>query len=312
MWTRKELKERAKVAFKANYWSCVLVAFILTALIGGGVFGASSLGKNSTDTANVTNDGQAFDFEGDTININGVEFDISTIDGAGISEALDVISEGLTNGELNINGKDIDVTDKDEIAAIEKAIKGLQDADLSEYSHDDLKNGFIGLILAIGGILLTFIIIAGLIKIFVFNPLVVGCEGFFMVNSQEKAEVGEIKRGFSPKWLHNVGTMLLKDIFLLLWSMLFVIPGMIKSYSYAMVPFILAEKPELGATEAITLSRKMMDGNKWKTFVLDLSFIGWEILSVITCGLVGLFYVNPYVYGTYAELYNTLKKEIAE
>ena len=217
------------------------------------------------------------------------------------------MSEGLENGKLIINGEEIDITDTEEIENLQEAIKGLQDTNLSKYSHDDLVNGLIGIIVAIGGILLILAIILGLIKIFVFNPLVVGCEGFFAVNSGKKAELGEIKRGFSPRWMHNVGAMLLKDIFLFLWSLLFIIPGIVKSYSYAMVPFILADKPELSAKEAITLSRKMMDGNKWKTFVLDLSFIGWEILSVITLEIVGVFYVNPYIYSTYAELYGALK-----
>ena len=68
--------------------------------------------------------------------------------------------------------------------------------------------------------------------------------------------------------------MLLKDIFLCLWSLLFIIPGIIKAYSNAMVPYVLADNPELGAKEAITLSHKMMNGSKWRAFVLDLSFIG--------------------------------------
>ena len=74
-----------------------------------------------------------------------------------------------------------------------------------------------------------------------------------------------------------------------------------------MVPFILADNPNIGAKEAITLSRKMMDGNKWRAFVLDLSFIGWFLLAGLTGGILGIFYVNPYVYSTHAELYHALK-----
>ncbi len=317
MWTRKELKEKAKSAFKTNYWRCVIAALILTALIGGvslaGGIGAGSAGSagsigSTTESANE----EALDLSGDTLNINGVEIDLDTIDGAGVTEALNAVSEGLTSGKLNINGQDIDISDAEAVEELKDAINSISDTDLSEYSHEDLGNLATGVLAAIGGVLLFIVIITVLIKIFVFNPLVVGCEGFFTVNSREKADLGEIKRGFSPRWMHNVGTMLLKDIFLCLWSMLFVIPGLIKAYSYAMVPFILADNPDLGATEAITLSRKMMNGNKWKTFVLDLSFIGWELLSLITCGIVGVFYVNPYIYATYAELYNSLKGVTAE
>ena len=195
---------------------------------------------------------------------------------------------------------------------MQKAIAGLRDLDLSQYSHDDLTNGIVGILAVIGSILLFFAFIGWLFKIFLFNPLEVGCKGFFMVNSRENANLGEIKRGFSPSWIHNVGAMLLKDIFLFLWSLLFIVPGIIKSFSYAMVPYILADNPGLSATEAITLSRKMMDGNKWRMFVLDLSFIGWMFLSACTLGILGIFYVNPYMYSTHAELYNALKNRVAE
>ena len=96
------------------------------------------------------------------------------------------------------------------------------------------------------------------------------------------------------------------------WSLLFIMPGIIKSCSYAMVPFILADDPSLGAREAITLSRKMMDGNKWRLFVLDLSFFGWMFLSACTFGILDIFYVNPYMHSTHAELYNVLKIKVAE
>lgn len=318
MWTRKELKEKAKAAFKANYWSCVVAALILSILIGGSLSIASAIGGNggaATQTTNqITN--QTTDVSSDTLNINGTDYDLKNIDGAGVSQALEAVSEGLTSGTLNINGEDIDITDAAAIAKIQDMITNLQNTDLSTYSHDELAGAASGLLGGIGAAILTglliFAIIACLIRIFIFNPLVVGCEGFFMVNSREKAKLGEIKRGFSPSWIHNVGAMLLKDIFLFLWSLLCVIPGVIKSYSYAMVPYILADNPELGAREAITLSRKMMNGNKWRAFVLDLSFIGWGILSAITFGIVGIFYVSPYVYSTHAELYNALKGGSAE
>jgi uncharacterized membrane protein len=107
-----------------------------------------------------------------------------------------------------------------------------------------------------------------------------------------------------------VGVYFLRDLYLTLWTCLFFIPGIVKSYSYRMVPYILAENPELSAREAITLSRKMMYGHKWSTFVLDLSFIGWQLLSGITMGLVGVFYTNPYVAATDAELYRTLRYDL--
>ena len=76
-----------------------------------------------------------------------------------------------------------------------------------------------------------------------------------------------------------------------------------------MVPYILAEHPELSANEIITRSREMMNGNKWRAFVLDLSFIGWEILSVLSLGIVHIFWTSPYMHSTHAALYEELKKE---
>ena len=106
-----------------------------------------------------------------------------------------------------------------------------------------------------------------------------------------------------------MGAMFLRELFLCLWSMLRIVPGVIKRYSYRMVPYILADDPIIGAGDAITLSRKMMNGHKWNTFVLDLSFIGWDLLSILTMGLLGVFYVNPYQFSTDAELYQVLKNQ---
>ena len=75
-----------------------------------------------------------------------------------------------------------------------------------------------------------------------------------------------------------------------------------------MVPYIIKDNPELSATEVITKSRKMMDGHKWRAFLLDLSFIGWLLLSLITLGIVGLLWTNPYMQNTNAALYQELSK----
>ena len=102
--------------------------------------------------------------------------------------------------------------------------------------------------------------------------------------------------------------MFFRDLYTFLWGLLFVIPGIIKGYSYRMVPYILTEHPDMEPEEAIRLSQQMMNGNKWAAFVLDLSFIGWELLSAATFGLLGIFYVNPYKYATDTELYIALKE----
>ena len=77
-----------------------------------------------------------------------------------------------------------------------------------------------------------------------------------------------------------------------------------------MIPYILAENPKIQRKKAFKLSKEMMKGNKWKTFILDLSFLGWELLSIFTFGLLNIFYINPYKVATTEELYEVLKKQI--
>ena len=77
-----------------------------------------------------------------------------------------------------------------------------------------------------------------------------------------------------------------------------------------MIPYILAENPKIERKKPFKLSKEMMKGNKWKTFILDLSFLGWELLSIFTFGLLNIFYINPYKVATTVELYEVLKKQI--
>ena len=96
--------------------------------------------------------------------------------------------------------------------------------------------------------------------------------------------------------------------FTILWSLLLVIPGIIKSYSYAMTSFILKDEPEMKNNAAIEKSMAMMEGNKMKLFMLDLSFIGWAILCIFTLG-IGLLFLQPYVAISRAAFYEDLKTE---
>ena len=160
--------------------------------------------------------------------------------------------------------------------------------------------------LIMGAIFIAWVV-STLLKIFVFNPLQVGCYRFFQKNVENTpAPIATIKEGFG-NYVHVFLTLFVKDLFLLLWTCLFFIPGIVKAYSYRMVPFILKDNPDLSVTETITRSRQMMNGHKWAAFVLDLSFIGWHILTCITFGLVGIFWTNPYVANTNAALYLELR-----
>lgn len=155
---------------------------------------------------------------------------------------------------------------------------------------------------------LVIMVIVTLLMIFLCYPLQVGIYRFFVVSHYQKAELGEVGYAFSNSYMNVVKVMFLRHLYIFLWSLLFIIPGIIKAYEYLMIPYILAENPGIDSKDAFAMSKQMMDGNKWAAFVLGLSFYGWIILSVFTCGILGIFYVNPYMQMTYAELYVALKE----
>ncbi len=151
-------------------------------------------------------------------------------------------------------------------------------------------------------------VIAVAMSVFLYNPLLVGAQRFFVVSHYQKAKLDELGFAFSNGYGNVVKTMFLKGLFTSLWTLLFIVPGIIKGYEYRMIPYILAENPGIDYRDAFAASKQMMDGNKWNAFVLDLSFLGWNFLSVFTCGILSIFYVGPYVFMTNAELYVALKE----
>lgn len=146
----------------------------------------------------------------------------------------------------------------------------------------------------------------------IFTPVLsFGLDGFYkdlVAKKEAKFETlfTETFNNFLKKW----GTVWLVALYTFLWSLLFCIPGIIKTYSYSMTTFILLDHPEMGINEAITESRRMMNGYKWKLFVLDLSFILWRLLCMIpVAGMVlNVLYVTPYVAATRASFYEELKR----
>ena len=144
---------------------------------------------------------------------------------------------------------------------------------------------------------------------FVSGPVIVGKNRYFM---EHRAFGSRFERLFwafrSGRYMNVVKIMFWKEVKIFLWSLLFVIPGIIKSYEYCMVPYILAENPQISCERAFELSRKMTKGEKWKIFVLDLSFIGWRILGVLCC-CVGQVFVEPYYEATFAELYQIMREK---
>jgi uncharacterized membrane protein len=143
------------------------------------------------------------------------------------------------------------------------------------------------------------------------GPIMVGICSYFITlirteNSEE--DLGAMFNGFKTGFGDNMVTGLLVTIFTFLWSLLFIIPGIVKSYSYAMAFYIRNDHPEYTATEAITKSREMMKGYKGKLFLLDLSFIGWAIIGMLCCG-IGILWVYPYMEMARAHFYQELKNK---
>lgn len=128
----------------------------------------------------------------------------------------------------------------------------------------------------------------------------------FMRNQNRDEMVGQPFKVFN-EYGRYLGGSLLVSIFTILWALLLIIPGIIKAYAYAMTPYIMKDQPELSAVDCIDRSMSMMNGYKWKLFLLDLSFIGWALLCILTLG-IGMLWLNPYVYCSRAQFYEELKQ----
>ena len=294
MLDRGYLKSRGSAAYKRNYWLCVVVAFILAWAAGtsGGSGGSSSfrnLGNNSSYNSSYDSDSYYESFNDDDFDLNEIIED--------------------THGD-------------------------------NPYNSSEFKQ-FLAIF---GGIFLVVFIVVFIfalaLSIFVKNPLAVGCKRFFVVNSFENAKFNEVGFGFKKgQYMSIVKVEFMKHLFLFLWSLpalaslilgfvlaittetigllflfMFIYLGLLflplyKQYEYYMVDYILSEDPTIGYKDAIQQSKNMMNGYKWATFVLELSFIGWIILGVFTCGLLNIFMVSPYMYATNAELFLELRSK---
>jgi uncharacterized membrane protein len=143
---------------------------------------------------------------------------------------------------------------------------------------------------------------------FVSNPISVGKRRFYMENRQKETSIERMFFSFKSHYMNIVKVMFMQRLFIFLWSLLFVIPGIVKSYEYRMVPYILSENPDITWRRALELSREMTRNEKLEIFVLDLSFIGWSILGVMAC-CIGVVFLQPYIDATDAELYQKMREK---
>ena len=168
------------------------------------------------------------------------------------------------------------------------------------------------LIIAIIGVGSSFVPIIGWFATIIIMPAfnISLCMIFLNLTKGNDISVGDIFKGFNitgkAVWLS-----IMTNFFIFLWSLLLVVPGIIKSFSYSMAPFILADNPELTAREALSESIEIMYGHKFDLFVLLLSFLGWMLLSAITFG-IAYIYVIPYMSATVTNFYNEIKRQRVE
>lgn len=164
----------------------------------------------------------------------------------------------------------------------------------------------------LGILLVTFLTAMAIglaVSAFLGGPIQVGTKAFFIQAPYGNRDIGTIFYAFrAGRYMAIVKTMFLTNLYIFLWSLLFVIPGIIKSYQYRFVPYIIAESPNLTPAQAMEISTQMTNGNKGEMFVLDLSFIGWNMLGALACG-IGVLFVSPYVEATWAQLYFTLRSQ---
>ena len=257
-----------------NYWKTVLVALVMMVFGGnwiGSIFSSASDIPGEVSTA-VLKETIAAD-EDDWVNIGDSD---SSMPMVSEEDALGVITDKMT----------------DDTDSIEKTI------------------GFIaGFIMMLVIFLIVFLVMAAMMLIYeilLVFPLIVGAGRFMLKSLDGRAEVKNVAYAFDHSYKNIVKTMFHTQLSIFLWALLFLIPGIYKQYQYRMVEYILAEHPDMPYKDVMRMSKDMMNGQKWKAFVLDLSFILWEIVSVLTCGVAHIFYVAPYQCLTNAALYRRL------
>ena len=277
MWTRKELKDKAKVSLKVNYWKTVLVTLIVLAIAGG------AGGFNSTFSIPVAMTGSTMPTSNSTVHVSNDDVSVS-VDGDKIH--VDVKDDGSGHaGTSKSHGS------------------------TAQARSVDVSVGPAAVMFGITALLIGLMVAAIAIAFyaFIFNPALVGAQRFFLRNLNRPAEIKEIAYAYDNNYLETVKTIFMRDLFIFLWSLLLIVPGIIKSYEYRMIPYLMAEDPTLTRQRAFEESKRMMTGQKWNTFVLDLSFLGWYILSALTLGILAIFYVGPYQSLTNAALYEKLR-----
>lgn len=283
MWKRSDLKRNARASLRANYLKCMLAGIILLFAAGSQTFGGSS-------TSTVQDASDAY-YES-----------LAVVEMAQDPDTAATLTD--ENGELTESGYET-IYDRAQNLAQDPTLRMLRRFVMGpmQVIWDSISD-FLG---GAGSILMM------LLGILVLEPISVGGCMFFLENAknpEKQTSLNRLTMAFRDRnYMNIVLNLLCRDILIMLWSVLLVIPGIIKSYEYRMVPYLLAEYPEMRRKDVFRKSKEMMRGQKWRAFVLDWSFFLWDYLSILTFGLAGIFFVYPYEHATNAELYLELRRE---
>ena len=199
-------------------------------------------------------------------------------------------------------------------AATENGTGTTHNRDLMRMAKESLSNHWgIG----VGVMLLYYVIFSGasgipffglIASLIIAGPMAVGlCFVFLSLSRRENANVGQLFEGFN-RFGTPLAACLLMNIFIFLWSLLLIIPGIIAGYAYSMTFFIIADDPTVTPFDAISRSKKMMQGKKWKLFCLQWRFFGWVLLCILTLG-IGYLWLGPYIQTAIAHFYNDVRRE---
>ena len=251
MWTRSELKFRAKNTIRKYFWPALSVSMF-----------------NSL-----------FNTNGGSASSNGAQA------GANISEEVGSGLEGIFNGGIGSVIGELPQVAENIVSSLDSAVTSVF-----------LIGALIGIAIALA------------LGVFVAPIFEVGKNRFYMKSRQmgRSAGVGCLLWGFKNNYLNIIWTMLVRNVLVLIATFCFVLPGIYLAYCYHMVPYILAENPDMRTSDVLRMSSDMMRGHKFNAWLLKLSFVGWWILGALACG-VGTYLVYPYYDATFAELYAVLR-----
>ena len=274
MVSRRELKDRAKNFLRGNYWKAFIVCLIAVTIIG-------------------TSDSNMFlRFRQNEI------FKIQSGNEYADSSGLLYKNGNIVDWDGNVV-QEIGPENKDKLFIVQN------NPFIELFTDTNILLGYIKLqtYIIIGVVLFIFSITIG-------SVLEVGKDRFFLRGFKGEAEISDLFSIFNwEEYFSIFKTQFMKGLYILLWTFVLIIPGIIKSFEYILVPYILAEDATISTKEALKRSSEMTDGYKWEIFVLGLSFILWTTLGLLTFGIGGVF-VTPYIEATYAKMYVELSSNI--